>query len=231
MALLSNRRRLVARARDRRRARRPPRPRRRRYTPITYLHATVAPGSRLTLPWPRDFNALVYVLAGRGYAGVERAAARRGPARRLRRRRRDHDPRRRRSSRRRRTAGWEVLVLGGLPIREPVARYGPFVMNTREEIVQAVEDFQAGRMGTIPATARAAPHERRRASVTSTRLVRVFGPLRSRAAAEHAAGARVGLAAVLRGDLSVDDHVVDAGRVLARLLRTSRRRRSSRGRR
>ena len=41
-------------------------------------------------------------------------------------------------------------MLGGLPIREQVARYGPFVMNTREEIIQAVQDFQAGRMGTVP---------------------------------------------------------------------------------
>jgi len=45
----------------------------------------------------------------------------------------------------------EVLLLGGLPIREPIAHYGPFVMNTREEILQAVDDFNAGRMGTIPA--------------------------------------------------------------------------------
>jgi redox-sensitive bicupin YhaK (pirin superfamily) len=45
----------------------------------------------------------------------------------------------------------EVLLLGGIPIREPIAHYGPFLMNTRAEIVQAIEDFQAGRMGVIPA--------------------------------------------------------------------------------
>jgi quercetin 2,3-dioxygenase len=120
------------------------------YTPITYLHATIAPGARLTMPWPADFNALVYALAGRGTAGREErpvdegqlAAFGHGEALTV-------------------TAaasqpvasanGWEILVLGGLPIREPIARYGPFVMNTRQEIVQAFEDYQAGRMGTIPA--------------------------------------------------------------------------------
>ena len=45
----------------------------------------------------------------------------------------------------------EVLLLGGLPIGEPIAHYGPFVMNTRQEILQAVDDFNAGRMGTVPA--------------------------------------------------------------------------------
>jgi len=120
-------------------------------TPITYLHATVSPGAELALPWPRDFNAMVYVLAGRGLAGIEARPldegqlAIFGPGDAGLVRAGDPQPSAARS-------GWEILVLGGLPIREPVARYGPFVMNTREEIIQAVEDFQAGRMGIIPAT-------------------------------------------------------------------------------
>ena len=119
-------------------------------TPIAYAHATVAPGSELRLPWARDFNAMVYVLAGRGYAGREErplfegqlAVFGPGEAISIRAAEQQHDATRN---------GWEVLILGGLPIREPVARYGPFVMNTREEIAQAVKDFNEGRMGTIPA--------------------------------------------------------------------------------
>jgi quercetin 2,3-dioxygenase len=44
-------------------------------------------------------------------------------------------------------------LLGGQPIKEPVVHYGPFVMNTKDEIVQAMEDYQAGKLGTIPAEA------------------------------------------------------------------------------
>ena len=74
-----------------------------------------------------------------------------GPrARGVRARRRDHAARRRPPGRTV-TDALEVLLLGGLPIREPIAHYGPFVMNTRDEIIQAVDDFNAGRMGTIPA--------------------------------------------------------------------------------
>ena len=121
------------------------------HTPITYLHATVAPGARLTLPWPAEFNALVYVLSGEGHIGEDGRSLREGQlgvygmsGDALSMRAADRQPTASRQ-------GWEILVLGGLPIREPIARYGPFVMNTREEIVQAFEDFQAGRMGVVPA--------------------------------------------------------------------------------
>ena len=119
------------------------------HTPIALLHATLAPGAQLRLPWRADFNALVYVLAGSGSVGNERRPVRMGQlavfgagdvvtvaADR---------------GQESRSPQFDVLVLGGLPIREPVAAYGPFVMNTREELVQAFEDYQAGRLGTIPA--------------------------------------------------------------------------------
>jgi redox-sensitive bicupin YhaK (pirin superfamily) len=119
------------------------------YTPITMVHATVAPSARLELPWDSAANALVYVLAGHGRVGpaghpvhtgqlavlgpgdaigLEAAKVQDSAAPNL-----------------------DVLLLGGRPIGEPVAHYGPFVMNTRAELIQAFEDFQKGRMGTIPA--------------------------------------------------------------------------------
>jgi quercetin 2,3-dioxygenase len=119
------------------------------YTPMTMLHATVTPGAELTVPWRRDFNALAYVLAGDGYAGPDRTAVHTGqlvvfgPGDALTVGAADKQDSRHPSL--------EVLVLGGQPIREPVAWGGPFVMNTKQEVLQAFEDFQAGKLGTIPA--------------------------------------------------------------------------------
>jgi redox-sensitive bicupin YhaK (pirin superfamily) len=118
-------------------------------TPITYAHATLAPGARLRTRWRPEFNALAYVLSGRGSVGAERrpihegqlAVFGSGAAIEL-----GSD----RSQGEKDRAGLEVLLLGGLPIREQVSWYGPFVMNTKEEIIEAIEDYQAGRMGSIP---------------------------------------------------------------------------------
>ena len=120
------------------------------FTPITLLHATLSPGARMVLPWRSDFNALVYALSGRGSVGAEgrplHAAqlALFGPGGALTVTAAEHSDSR--------SGAFDVLVLGGRPIGEPVAHYGPFVMNTRDELMQAVEDFRSGRMGTVPAT-------------------------------------------------------------------------------
>jgi quercetin 2,3-dioxygenase len=119
------------------------------HSPMAMVHATLSPGAQVEIPWPSEFNALVYVLGGDGAVGepgqpvmtgqlvvfgdgdslVVRAAA--APSSR--------------------SPELDVLVLGGRPIGEPVFAYGPFVMNTKDEVAQAFEDYQAGRLGTVPA--------------------------------------------------------------------------------
>ena len=115
----------------------------RTHTPITVAHATVSPGAELHLPWPPDHNALAYVLAGRGAVGAERRPVEPGQLTVF----GDGDALTLTGTA---TEPFEVLLLGGRPIREPIAAYGPFVMNTRAELVQTIEDYQAGRLGRIP---------------------------------------------------------------------------------
>src|SRR3954447_8982795 len=119
------------------------------FTPINLAHVTLQPGAQLDLPWQPDYNALVYVLAGRGTVGTEArpiqigqlAAHGAGDTIRV-----SAD-----KTQDTNIPAMELFVMGGRPIREPVAHYGPFVMNTREELQQAFEDYQKGRLGVIPA--------------------------------------------------------------------------------
>jgi redox-sensitive bicupin YhaK (pirin superfamily) len=125
------------------------------YTPMAMVHATVSPGATLDLPWRPDFNALVYVLSGAGSVGIDGAPVRTGqlavlgPGDTVTINGAVHQESR--------TPALDVVILGGAPIREPVAMYGPFVMNTRQEVMDAFTDYQAGRLGSIPATYGSSP--------------------------------------------------------------------------
>jgi redox-sensitive bicupin YhaK (pirin superfamily) len=118
------------------------------HTPITLAHATIEPGARLNLPWNRDYNALVYVLSGRGSVGPiahpihQGQLAVLGPGDRI---TVAAEP-----TQESHRSAMEVLLLGGKPIKEPVFQYGPFVMNSKSEVVAAIDDFNAGRFGNIP---------------------------------------------------------------------------------
>jgi redox-sensitive bicupin YhaK (pirin superfamily) len=128
------------------------------HTPMILLHATLSPGARLRLPWRRDFNALTYVLNGSGTVGAQRRPVHTGqltvfgPTG-------DALTLGAATTQESRSPNVDIILLGGAPIREPIAWGGPFVMNTRAEVVQAFEDYQAGRLGTVPAKHERVPHE------------------------------------------------------------------------
>ncbi|MEO7664657.1 MAG: pirin family protein [Candidatus Limnocylindrales bacterium] len=135
------------------------------YSPMTLIHATLSPGAQLSIPWRPDYNALAYVMAGFGTAGAGGSTGRgfgeaggaapvtigtgqlavfdAGDALTI-----SALPLGQQESR---SPNLDVLTLGGRPIREPVAWMGPFVMNSRDELMQAIADYQAGRLGAIPA--------------------------------------------------------------------------------
>ena len=119
------------------------------YTPIAMAHATVSPGARLELPWDPSFNALAYVLAGQGTVGAERRPVRTGQLAvfggdgdTLVVTADEHQDSR--------TPSLEVLILGGRPIGEPVAAYGPFVMNNRAELAAGLRRLPGGPHGDHP---------------------------------------------------------------------------------
>jgi redox-sensitive bicupin YhaK (pirin superfamily) len=120
-------------------------------TPITLAHLTVAPGAQVRLPWPADFNGLVYALSGAGTVGAEQrplesgqlAVTAPGDVLTI-----GGSP-----SPDSRTDAFDVLVLGGRRIGEHVEAHGPFVMNTRAELLQAFQDYEAGKLGVIPPNA------------------------------------------------------------------------------
>jgi len=115
------------------------------HSPIVYQDWTIEPGADVTVALSREQQAMAYVFQGAvlvGNAGKEirdGQLALLGPG----------DAVRFRGT----PGAGRLLLLAGVPIAEPVARYGPFVMNTQEEIVQAVRDYQSGRMGEITRTA------------------------------------------------------------------------------
>jgi redox-sensitive bicupin YhaK (pirin superfamily) len=108
-------------------------------TPIMYLHVMLKRGARFEQPVPAEYNVFAYVVQGTGVLGGKKADrgqvvvfSRDGDGVLI---EAEND--------------LSVLLIGGVPLNEPVARYGPFVMNTPEEIQQAIEDYSQGKMGVI----------------------------------------------------------------------------------
>jgi redox-sensitive bicupin YhaK (pirin superfamily) len=118
------------------------------HSPMAMVHATVAAGATATLPWDPAFNALAYVLSGDGTVGEARRPVTTGQLAVF--GAGDSLTVAASSTPSERTPELDILILGGKPIGEPVYQYGPFVMNTRAEVAQAFDDFEAGKMGRIP---------------------------------------------------------------------------------
>jgi len=114
-------------------------------TPIAFLHMVLQPGGEIDQALPGNYNAFAYVISGAGEFGAEpkQGSAHQmvifgndGPSVRI---KNAEDSKQ----------ALELLLLAGVPLNEPVVRYGPFVMNTEEEIHQAIRDYQSGKMGEI----------------------------------------------------------------------------------
>ena len=115
------------------------------HTPITYQDWTLEPGADVSVPLGARETTLVYVFEGAARVGDAEREVRDGQLAVL---------GEGGTVRLRAGVPARLLLLSGQPLGEPVARYGPFVMNTRQEILEAIQDFQTGRMGEIVRTAR-----------------------------------------------------------------------------
>jgi len=127
-------------------------------TPIMYLHYTLRPGSEIVQPVPREYNIFAYLINGKcTFDKDNKITAKKGQMV-IFRNDGDHvfigqdtnnDKNRSMEIESASEDLLEVLLIGGMPLNEPIARYGPFVMNTKTEVYQAVSDFQNGKMGHI----------------------------------------------------------------------------------
>lgn len=132
-------------------------------TPMTIAHITLAPGASVSIPWNPKFNALAYTLAGNGTVGEETFGNHIAPISTGNLTVFSHGDRITLTAdmiQDARNGALEILLLGGQPIKERVVAYGPFVMNSKAEVVQALEDYNYGRFGQIPEDALKPFHHR-----------------------------------------------------------------------
>jgi quercetin 2,3-dioxygenase len=114
-------------------------------TPIFYLDIRLARGGEIIQPAARDFNAFAYVIAGPVVFSTDKVRVERGNMVAF---KKDGDEIRIQAPLESKSPA-HVLLIGGRPLNEPIARYGPFVMNTPQEVHDAFEDYRSGRMGSI----------------------------------------------------------------------------------
>ncbi len=113
--------------------------------PIQYLHFTLNPGSEIIHHIQSNYNAFVYVISGEGTFGNDEKYAKRGNVIIF---NSDGENIKIKSSKDA-NEPLQFLFIAGVPLNEPIARYGPFVMNTKQEIYQAIEDYRNGKLGVI----------------------------------------------------------------------------------
>jgi redox-sensitive bicupin YhaK (pirin superfamily) len=124
-------------------------------SPILYLHFTLRPGAKVVQPLPKEYNTFAYVIKGKALicpAENQKTAKTRqmvifdndGEEVVISTPTADDS-----TSATTNKSALDILLIGGVPLDEPVSRYGPFVMNTKEEILQAIEDYRNGQMGEI----------------------------------------------------------------------------------